>query len=46
MFFLVEKTVFASLTQKILDESEEFSCGNEDLDGFFHDDVVSCLICH
>lgn len=41
MGFLVEKTVFASLTQKILDESEEFSCGNEDLDGFFQDDAVS-----
>lgn len=41
MGFLVDKTIFASLTQKVLDDSEEFSCGNEDLDGFFRDDAVS-----
>lgn len=41
MGVLAEKTVFSSLTQKKLDESGTFSCGNEDLDGFFHNDAVS-----
>lgn len=35
MGFLADKTVFSPLIQKMLDESEQFSCGNEDLDGFF-----------
>lgn len=41
MGFLAAKTVFSSLTQKVLEESEKFSCGDEDLDGFFYDDAVS-----
>ena len=41
MGFLADKTVFSPLTQKMLDESEQFSCGNEDLDGFFLHDAVS-----
>lgn len=41
MGFLADNTVFSSLTQKVLEESENFSCGNEDLDGFFKDDAVS-----
>lgn len=41
MGFLADKTVFASLTKEVLEESSMFSCGNEDLDGFFHDDAVS-----
>ena len=41
MGFLADKTVFSSLTQKVLEESEKFSCGDEDLDGFFYDDAVS-----
>ena len=41
MGFLADKTVFASLTREVLEGSSMFSCGNEDLDGFFHDDAVS-----
>ena len=35
MGFLADKTVFSPLTKEILEESISFSCGNEDLDGFF-----------
>ena len=41
MGFLADKTVFSPLTKEILEESISFSCGNEDLDGFFHNDAVS-----
>lgn len=41
MGFLADNTVFSPLTQNVLEDSEEFSCGNEDLDGFFKDDAVS-----
>lgn len=41
MGFLADKTVFSSLTKEMLDEAEKFSCGNEDLDGFFFHDAVS-----
>ena len=41
MGFLADNTVFSSLTQKVLEDSGEFSCGNEDLDGFFKEDAVS-----
>ena len=41
MGFLADKTVFSPLTTDILEESIPFSCGNEDLDGFFHQDAVS-----
>lgn len=41
MGFLAEKTVFSLLTKDILEESAAFSCGNEDLDGFFHRDSVA-----
>lgn len=40
MGFLADKTVFSPLTKEILEESISFSCGNEDLDGFFHNDAV------
>ena len=41
MGFLAEKTIFSSLTKDLLEESVGFSCGNEDLDGFFRYDAVS-----
>jgi hypothetical protein len=41
MGFLADKTVFSPLTKEILEESISFSCGNEDLDGFFHNDAAS-----
>ena len=41
MGFLADKTVFSPLTKEILEESISFSCGNEDLDGFFHNDAVA-----
>ena len=41
MGFLADKTVFSPLTKEILEESISFSCGNDDLDGFFHNDAVS-----
>ena len=41
MGFLADKTVFSPLTKEILEESISFACGNEDLDGFFHNDAVS-----
>ena len=41
MGFLADKTVFSPLTKEILEESISFSCGNEDVDGFFHNDAVS-----
>ena len=48
MGFLADKTVFSPLTKEILEESISFSCGNEDLDGFFHNDAVAyaktCLV--
>ena len=48
MGFLADKTVFSPLTKEILEESISFSCGNEDLDGFFLNDAVSyattCLV--
>lgn len=33
--------MFSPLTKDVLEKSSEFSCGNEDLDGFFHHDSVS-----
>lgn len=41
MGFLSEKAVFFPLTQRKLEESETFSCGNEDLDDFFQHDAVA-----
>ena len=41
MGFLADKTVFSPLTKEILEKSISFSCGNEDLDGFFHNDAVA-----
>ena len=40
MGFLADKTVFSPLTKEILEESISFSCGNEDLDGFFYNEDV------
>ncbi len=39
--FLADKTVFSPLTTDILEESISFSCGNEDMDRFFHQDAVT-----
>ena len=41
MGFLADKTVFSPLTKEILEKSISFSGGNEDLDGFFHNDAAS-----
>ena len=41
MGYLAENAVFMPLTKKVLEESETFSCGNEDLDDFFQNDFVA-----
>lgn len=41
MGFFSEKAVFMPLTQEILEGACDFSCGNEDLDDFFHHESVA-----
>lgn len=40
MAFLLEECTFMTLRQGIKEAISEFSCGNEDLDSFFHEDYV------
>lgn len=41
MNYLQENAVFASLTQELINKAVSFSCGNEDLDEFFHRDSIA-----
>ena len=41
MGYLAEKAVFMPLTKTILEESDKFTCGNEDLDDFFQTDSIA-----
>ena len=41
MGYLAEKAVFMPLTKTILEESDRFTCGNEDLDDFFQNDSIA-----
>ena len=40
MGFLADKCIFAPLTEEIITEATAFSCGNDDLDDFFHRDSI------
>ena len=35
MGYLAEEAVFMPLSKKVLEESDKFTCGNDDLDDFF-----------
>ena len=41
MGYFSEKAIFTPLEKEILEESSEFSCDNEDLDDFFHNDSIA-----
>lgn len=41
MGFLAEKCIFAPLTEDILLQATDFSCGNDDLDDFFYKDSIA-----
>ena len=41
MGYFSEQAIFMPLDQKILDGASSFSCGNEDLDDFFHHDSLA-----
>lgn len=41
MGYLADKAAIMPLNQNILEEVEKFSCGNEDLDEFFHNDSIA-----
>ena len=41
MGYLAENAVFMPLTKTILEESDKFTCGNEDLDDFFQNDSIA-----
>ena len=41
MGYFSEQAIFMPLDQKILDGASGFSCGNEDLDDFFHHDSLA-----
>lgn len=41
MGYLADKAAIMPLNQNILEEVEKFSCGNEDLDDFFHNDSIA-----
>lgn len=40
MGYLSDNCVFAPLSEKLIKEASAFSCGNEDLDDFFHNDSI------
>ena len=40
MAFLIDNCAFSELTEQILIGSQPFSCGNDDLDDFFRNDVT------
>lgn len=41
MGYLAEHAVFMPLTKIVLEESDKFTCGNEDLDDFFQTDSIA-----
>ena len=41
MGYLAEHAVFMPLTKTVLEESDKFTCGNEDLDDFFQTDSIA-----
>lgn len=41
MGFLADKCIFSPLTEDIIAQATAFSCGNEDLDDFFHRDSIA-----
>lgn len=41
MGYFSEKALFTPLEKEILEEASDFSCGNEDLDDFFHNDSIA-----
>ena len=41
MGYLAEEAVFMPLSKKVLEESDKFSCGNDDLDDFFQNDSIA-----
>lgn len=41
MSFLLTNGIFTSLSEEIINEAKEFTCGHPDLDDFFHNDCVS-----
>lgn len=41
MGYLADKAAIMPLNQNILEEVEKFSCGNDDLDDFFHNDSIA-----
>lgn len=40
MSFLLQECTFMTLCQGMSESQSEFSCGNEDLDSFFHEDYI------
>lgn len=40
MAFLIEQCSFCELTEDIINSCQFFSCGNDDLDDFFHNDAT------
>ena len=41
MGYLAEEAVFMPLSKKVLEESDKFTCGNDDLDDFFQNDSIA-----
>lgn len=41
MSFLLENGIFTILSEDILNEAKDFSCGHPDLDDFFHNDCIA-----
>lgn len=41
MSFLLENSIFTTLSEGIISEAKDFSCGHPDLDDFFHNDCIA-----
>lgn len=41
MGYLTEKGIFSPLSQNIITDAKDFSCGHTDLDDFFHNDCIN-----
>ena len=44
MGYLAEEAVFMPLSKKVLEESDKFTCGNDDLDDFFQNDSIASIL--
>ena len=41
MSFLLERGVFTTLSEDVINEARDFRCGHPDLDDFFHNDCIA-----